>query len=66
MKIILASSITPLLHSVLQFLVAVLVGVLAFWGVGQFIADARVKNILGAIIAVILLIFAITLFLPNL
>jgi len=60
------AAVTPLLHSLVYFLVAVLVALIVWWAIGQFLSDARIKNIIGAILALILVIYAITLFLPGL
>lgn len=66
MNILFLAAVTPLLQALIYFLVAVLVALVVFWALGQFITDARIKNILGAIIALILLVYAISLFVPGL
>lgn len=66
MNILLMATALPLLHSLLYFLVAFLVALVVFWAVSKFITDARIKEVVGVILALILLIYAITLFFPGL
>lgn len=66
LPILLAASVTPLLHSLLIFLVAFLVALVVFWAISKFVTDATIRSVFGVIIALILLLFAISLFFPNL
>ncbi len=60
------AAITPLLHNLITFLVALLVAIIVYWAISLFVTEPRIRQVIGAIIALILIIVAIALFLPGL
>lgn len=56
---------TVLLHALLIFLLAFLVALVVFYAVCQFVTDARIRNVIGLIIALLLLIVAVEMFAPG-
>lgn len=56
------AAVTGMLPAVIQLLVIVLVGLIVWYIVGLFIPDARIMSIVGLIIGLVILLYALTLF----